>query len=225
MIKQLTTIKHNSMGSGFPFPVPPSLILQNIYLNFRFISSLIRMPVLAAKRKFLESHGVPDPINFYGLHRSDIPWITQTTPAATIAVDFIPENVTCTGPITLSATSAQEEGGGQDEVELLQWIRQKPTVLINLGSAFTYSRAQTRQMIEGIQRVLDTTDLQVLWKYRASTNLVDFDWQSLVAPLQATQRVKVMQWLTIDPTALLETGDIAAFVTHGGANGFHESIA
>jgi hypothetical protein len=43
--------------------------------------------------------------------------------------------------------------------------------------------------------------------------------------LEATQRVKVMQWLTIDPTALLETGDIAAFVTHGGANGFHESIA
>ena len=180
------------------------------------------MPAISAKRKFLESHGVPDPINFYGLHRSDVPWITQTTPAATINVDFIPENVTCTGPITLSATSAQEEG--HDE-ELLQWVKQKPTVLINLGSAFTYSGTQTRQMIEGIERVLNTTDLQVLWKYKASINLVDFDWQSLVAPLQATQRVKVMKWLTMDPTALLETGDIAAFVTHGGANGFHESIA
>jgi hypothetical protein len=209
------------MGSGFPFPVPLNLIPQNIYLNVRFISSIIRMPVLAAKRKFLESHGVPDPINFYGLHRPDVPWITQTTPAATINVDFIPENVTCTGPITLSATSADEE---QDQ-ELRQWIRQKPTVLINLGSAFTYSRTQTRQMIEGIRRVLETTDLQVLWKYKASHNLVDFDWESLVAPLEATQRVKAMQWLTIDPTALLETGDIAAFVTHGGANGFHESIA
>jgi hypothetical protein len=121
----------------------------------------------------------------------------------------------------LSATSADEE---QDQ-ELRQWIRQKPTVLINLGSAFTYSRTQTRQMIEGIRRVLETTDLQVLWKYKASHNLVDFDWESLVAPLEATQRVKAMQWLTIDPTALLETGDIAAFVTHGGANGFHESIA
>jgi hypothetical protein len=180
---------------------------------------MLRMPAIAAKRAFLESHGVPNPINFYGLHRSDVPWITQTTPAATINVDFIPENVTCTGPITLSA---QEEG--QDQ-ELLQWIRQKPTVLINLGSAFTYSRTHTRQMVEGIRRVLETTDLQVLWKYKVSGNLVDFDWQSLVAPLQATQRVKVMQWLTIDPTALLETGDIAAFVTHGGANGFHESIA
>jgi hypothetical protein len=209
------------MGSGFPFPVPLNLIFQNIYLNFYFISSLIRMPAISAKRKFLEAHGVPDPINFYGMHRPDIPWITQTTPAATIPVDVVPENVTCTGPITLSATTADED---QDQ-ELLQWIRQKPTVLINLGSAFTYSRTQTRQMIEGIQRVLETTDLQVLWKYRASINLVDFDWQSLVAPLEASRRVKVMKWLTIDPTALMETGDIAAFVTHGGANGFHESIA
>ena len=178
------------------------------------------MPAISAKREFLEAHGVPNPINFYGLHRPDVPWITQTTSAATIPVDFVPENVTCTGPITVSATTAEEQ-----DRELLQWIRQKPTVLINLGSAFTYSRTQTRQMIEGIQRVLETTDLQVLWKYKASVNLVDFDWPSLVEQLQATQRVKVMQWLTIDPTALLETGDIAAFVTHGGANGFHESIA
>ena len=215
------------MGSGFPFPVPLSLIPQNIYLNLRFISSLIRMPAIAAKRAFLASNGVPDPINFYGLHRPDVPWITQTTPAATINVDFIPENVTCTGPITLSAPSAQgEEGQNEEEVALLRWLRQKPTVLINLGSAFTYSRSQTAQMIAGIQRVLEKTpDLQVLWKYKASANLVDYDWESLVAPLQATQRVKVMQWLTIDPTALLESGDIVAFVTHGGANGFHESIA
>ena len=222
-----STNPHHRMGSGFPFPVPLSLIPQNIYLNLRFISSLIRMPAIAAKRAFLASNGVPDPINFYGLHRPDVPWITQTTPAATINVDFIPENVTCTGPITLSAPSAQgEEGQNEEEVALLRWLRQKPTVLINLGSAFTYSRSQTAQMIAGIQRVLEKTpDLQVLWKYKASANLVDYDWESLVAPLQATQRVKVMQWLTIDPTALLESGDIVAFVTHGGANGFHESIA
>jgi len=213
------------MGSGFPFPVPLRLIPQNIYLNIRFISSLIRMPAIAAKRAFLASHGVPDPINFYGLHRPDVPWITQTAPAATIPVDFIPQNVTCTGPITLSATSAQESQESQD---LLQWLRRKPTVLINLGSAFTYSRSQTRQMAEAIRRVLETTTdgLQVLWKFKVSDNIADdFDWEALVAPLRASGRVRVSRWLSVDPAVLLEEENVVAFVTHGGANAFHESVA
>jgi hypothetical protein len=67
--------------------------------------------------------------------------------------------------------------------------------------------------------------VQILWKYRLSINIIDFDWQALVAPLEATQRVKVMQWLPVDPSALMETGYIVAHVTHGGAGGFHESIS
>ena len=95
------------MGSGFPFPVPLSLIGQNIALNFRMIRALISTPDLSAKRAFLSANGVPDPINFYGLHRTDVPWITQTTHAATIPVDVVPENVTCAGPMVLSAAPAE----------------------------------------------------------------------------------------------------------------------
>lgn len=208
------------MGSGFPFPVPLRLVLQNIYLNFQLISSLIKMPDISTKRKFLQANGVPDPINFYGLHRPDIPWITQTTHALTVPVDFVPENVTCAGPITLAAASAEEQ-----DADLMQWVRQKPTVFINLGSAFTYGRAQTRIMVEGIRQVLQDTDIQILWKYKVSTNIPDLDWESLMIPLEATGRVKVTQWLSIDPFSLMESGHISAFVTHGGANGFHEGIA
>lgn len=208
------------MGSGHPFPVPLKLILKNMWITFRFVSSIIKMPDLSAKREFLKAHGVPEPINFFGLHRPDVPWITQTTHAATIPVDFIPQNVTCTGPITLAAASAEDQ-----DTELTQWIKRKTTVLINLGSAMSYSRTQTRIMAEAVQQVLNATDLQVLWKYRPSDNIPDFDWPSLVEPLEATGRVKATQWLSVDPFSLMETGHIAAFVTHGGANGFHESIA
>lgn len=210
-----------SMGSGFPFPVPLNLVFQNIALNFRMIRSLISMPELSAKREFLRANGIPDPINFYGLHRPDVPWITQTTHGATIPVDVVPQNVTCAGPIVRSAAPAAEQ-----DAELVDWIKQKPTVLLNLGSAFSYSRTHTRLMVDGIRLVLESNpDVQILWKYRLSPNVVDFGWQALVGRLEATQRVKVTQWLSVDPSALMETGHIAAHVTHGGAGGFHESIS
>ncbi|KAM0718518.1 hypothetical protein Q7P37_005588 [Cladosporium fusiforme] len=211
--------KYPAMGSGFPFPIPWKLVLQNMYLNFHLISSLIKMPDISAKRRFLEDNGVPSPINFYGLHRPDVPWITQTTHALTIPMDFVPQNVTCTGPITLSAASAQDQ-----DAELTQWISQKPTILINLGSAFTYSRTQTRIMVEAISQILHDTDIQILWKYKFDAN-IEFDWKTLMIPLEQTGRVKVTKWLSIDPFSLLASGHISAFVTHGGANGFHESIA
>lgn len=208
------------MGSGFSFPIPFKDIPLNIYLNFKLIGSLIKMPDLAAKRTYLESNGVPDPINFYGLHQPDVPWVSQTTDALTIPMDFIPENVTCAGPITLSAASAAEQ-----DPELTSWAAQKPTVLINLGSALTYSREQTRVMVEGILLALRDTDIQVVWKYKLTPGVKDFDWRAAVEPLERTGRVKVTPWLSVDPFSLLASGHIAAFVTHGGANGFHESIA
>jgi hypothetical protein len=197
------------MGSGFPFPIPWSLIPQNIFLNFRMIRALVSMPDVSAKRDFLRGNGIPDPINFFGLH------------AATVPVDVIPQNVSCAGPIVLSSAPAEEQ-----DPELVEWIKQKPTVLINLGSAFAYSRTYTRQMIGGIRQVLASDpDIQILWKYKLAPNVVDFDWEALVKPLEATQRVKVTQWLSVDPSSLMETGHIAAFVTHGGAGGFHDSIS
>ena len=177
------------------------------------------MPELSAKRRFLESNGVPDPINFYGLHRPDVPWITQTTHAVAVPMDLVPQNVTCAGPITLSTASVEDQ-----DADLLQWITQGPTVLINLGSALTYSRTQTRVMIEAIRQVLKDTDLQIVWKYQFSS-AVKFDWGSLMIPLEQTGRVKITTWLSTDPFSLLDSGHISAFVTHGGANGFHESIA
>jgi hypothetical protein len=209
------------MGSGFPFPVPWHLIPQNILLNFRMIRALVSMPILSAKRDFLRANGIPDPINFLGMHRPDVPWITQTTHAATIPVDVIPQNVSCVGPIVLSSAPASSQ-----DPDLVRWIQQKPTVLINLGSAFSYSRTQTRQMAEGIRLLFESNpDLQILWKYRLSPNVLDLDWRTLVAPLETTQRVKVVQWLSVDPSSLMETGHIVAHVTHGGAGGFHESIS
>lgn len=189
-------------------------------MNAKVIYTILTLNNLKPIRKFLAENGVTDPINFFGLHRPDAPWITQTMPGASVPVDVIPPNVTCTGPIVLSPASAESS-----DLELVQWLQRKPTILVNLGSAFRYGIRQTESMIATIRKLLDTSEYQILWKYSISPHVETvFDWQQAVKPLVDTGRVRVSTWLTVDPPALLQSSYISAFVTHGGANGYHEAL-
>jgi hypothetical protein len=122
------------MSSGLPFPVPWNKIPENIYLNIRFIYSVLRMPDITSKRKALRDRGLKDPLNFFGMYRDDVPWITVTAEGASIPVDYIPSNVTTTNPIVLSVAPAVE----QDPL-LVDWLKKTPTVLLNLGSTVAVS--------------------------------------------------------------------------------------
>lgn len=144
----------------------------------------------------------------------------MTTLEASIPLDVIPPNVTCTGPIVLSPALAEEL-----DPQLYAWMKQKPTILINLGSAYTYSIKATNEAIGAVQRVLQNTDVQILWKYKITASVAEvFDWEKAMKPLVHTGRVHVSNWLTIDPPALLQSGLISLFVGHGGSNGYHEGI-
>lgn len=122
------------MASGFPYPVPWRKIPENLYLNLRVIYSVMRMPELTARRKWLRAKGIADPLNFLGAYRHDAPWITVTTEGASIPADYIPPNVTTTNPIILSVAPASEQ-----DPELVEWLKKAPTVLINLGSTVMVS--------------------------------------------------------------------------------------
>lgn len=101
----------------------------------RFIYSVLVMPGLNAKKAMLREKGLLDPINFYKMYRQDVPWITMTTEGATIPVDFIPPNVTCAGPMVLSAAPAIEQ-----DSHMVDWLTKGPTILINLGSSVIVSQ-------------------------------------------------------------------------------------
>ncbi|KAJ2981755.1 hypothetical protein NQ176_g1835 [Zarea fungicola] len=206
--------------SGYPFPVPWHLVPRNAYLSFKLIYSFLKMRSIAAKRSFLQAHGVVNPLDFFHIQHNDVPWITQTMPEASTPMDFVPANVTCAGPITLSPSRAQDI-----DAEIVSWMKQKPTVLVNLGTAVVYSAKQTMEMIGAIAQVLEHSDVQVLWKYKIADEIAsDFDWRAAMKQITYTGRVMVNTWLTIDPPTLLQSGFITAFVTHGGAGGFHESL-
>jgi hypothetical protein len=79
-------------------------------------------------------------------------------------------------------------------------------------------------MVTAIENVLSNTSVQILWKFAKVGEYSD----EVLEPLQqfvAGGRLRIDKWLTVDPTSLLETGDIVASVHHGGSNCYHEAIA
>ncbi|KAF4982993.1 hypothetical protein FZEAL_1494 [Fusarium zealandicum] len=210
--------KYPAMASGFPFPVPWRKIPENIYLNMRFIYSVVMMPDLAAKRKDLREHGLKDPINFFAMYRADVPWVSVSAEGATIQADFIPSNVTTTNPIVLSVAPAAEQ-----DFEMVEWLKKAPTALVNLGSSVIWSETQATTMAQAIAHVLDTTGVQFLWKFNKLGDYSD-DFLLPLQPHIDSGRLKMQNWLTVDPTSLLETGHVVASVHHGGANCYNEAI-
>ncbi|KAI0000585.1 hypothetical protein F4779DRAFT_147380 [Xylariaceae sp. FL0662B] len=218
--------KYPCPGSGIPYPVPWNRMAENIYLNLQFISSILFMPDIKSKQAFLKSKGLRDPINFFGLHRPDVPWLTQTMSEASVPVDVVPQNVTCTGPIVLSLGPAEEQ-----DPALAAWLSRAPTVLVNLGGGFIYSEAAATAMAKGLAEVLDSTDVQILWKFRSRSPYLEAgedygdDFKAPLKPFLDNERIKIESWLPIDPPAILESGHVVASVHHGGAGCYHEAIS
>ncbi|KAH6693689.1 hypothetical protein F5X68DRAFT_199521 [Plectosphaerella plurivora] len=211
--------KYPAVSSGFSFPVPLRSIPENIYLNMRFIYSVLWMPDLAVVRKELKASGITNPSKFYDLHLDDTPWITQTTEGASIPVDYVPPNVTSVGPISLNSAPAAEQ-----DAELAAWLKGAPTVLVNLGSTVKYNEQQAGVMALAIAEVLEKTGAQVLWKFRKFGDYGDEPLKWLEKYV-ASGRLRMPAWLAADPLALLETGDVVLSVHHGGAGCYHETIS
>ncbi|KAK8127182.1 2-hydroxyacylsphingosine 1-beta-galactosyltransferase [Apiospora sp. TS-2023a] len=214
--------KYPIVGADFGFPVPWRHVPENALSAFRLVWSVLNMPAIKARQRFLqEQGGIKEPINFYKLHRPNVPWVTQTTEGASIPVDVVPPNVTCAGPIVLSAAPAAEQ-----DAELAAWLAKGrgKTLLVNLGSSISvYSPKQASTMAAAIRATLDKhTDAQVLWKMLNARNRTE-ELKPL-SDLVAGGRVKISGWIDVDPVSLLETGDILASVHHGGSNCYHEAI-
>ncbi|KAM0354953.1 hypothetical protein ACHAPU_000794 [Fusarium lateritium] len=176
-------------------------------------------PDASEKKHRLKEMGLEEPMNLFGIHRADVPWITQNTEGAMSSVDYVPPNVTCAGPILLSGAPASEQ-----DPETATWLKRSPTILINLGSNLAYDEIRATAMSKAIAELLSKTEVQVLWKFN---KLGEYSNEALecLKPYLASERLKMPTWLVADPASLLETGDIIASVHHGGSNCYHETIA
>lgn len=72
--------------------------------------------------------------------------------------------------------------------------------------------------------VLSNTEVQVLWKFNKADNYND-DFFAPLETFYAQGRLRLTNWLTADPFSLLDTGNIAVSINHGGSNSYQEAVA
>jgi hypothetical protein len=217
--------RYPAMGSGYAFPVPLTKIPSNIYLWIKFIFGVIRMAGLTAKNAVLKSHGIPEPVSVFTLHRPDMQWISASMPEASLPISVIPPNVTFAGPIVLSSTPLNMQ-----DPELASWLASGPgTLLVNLGSSVHYTEDRVLAMAAAVRAVLDHTKYSVLWKFRPIGDYADPNNKLArglgLQPYIDSGRLRMVDWIGADPPALLESGHIVASVHHGGANCYSEAVA
>jgi hypothetical protein len=173
---------------------------------------------IRGKRSWLQEQGIKHAVTMPETNNPDVPWIAMSFPEAELPLEYIPDNIRVAGPLVLDAAPAEAQSA-----ELAGWVKKAPTMLINLGSAVTYNEGMARVMVDAITPVLETQNVQILWKLRREGEFSD----EFLAPAKKfieSGRLRLESWLEVDPTSLYKTGDIVASVHHGGANCFYEAV-
>ncbi|KAI0491062.1 hypothetical protein F4859DRAFT_460186 [Xylaria cf. heliscus] len=128
--------KYPVMGSGIPYPVPWTKLVENIYINVRYYYAMLKMSHFTDVQKYITSKGITDRVHWFNLRNDDVPFFSQALPGASIPVEVLPQNVTLTGPIILSLSPAEEQAPA-----LTEWLARGPTVLVSLGSLFVWTES------------------------------------------------------------------------------------
>lgn len=218
--------KYPAMSSGFPFPIPAHLILANAWILVRLglhcflLSPLFRE--IAAARKAV---GLPGPVPSIGPYVSEgTHYLVPDLPALSLPLDLIPNNVTACGPIvSLPLGNDDLTASGR---QLLEWMGGSETamVLVSFGSHLALSNEDCIALAKGLERALKQHPrLLVLWKRKVPE---DDDLASVTAALGDSWtegRVKMVEWLAVDPAYLLTRPGVVAHVHHGGANAYFET--
>ncbi|CAG8958973.1 hypothetical protein HYFRA_00012130 [Hymenoscyphus fraxineus] len=232
-------LRYPALSSGFPYPVPWSLVLSNIYIKLKMIWILITSPKIKGLMKFRKSQNLPALPPTFNLWQKENHHLVPAIPET----DFpckLEANVTPCGPILLPVSPVSKV-----DPELEAWLEQGPTVLINLGSHIKTDGQMAREFAVALKVLLDRRPkIQVLWKLKTTGKTLPFkepkaqnsttanmDEEFSMGSLEtiATEigsgRVKILEWLSVDPLAVLQSGHAVCSVHHGGSNSFHEALS
>ncbi len=196
---------------------------------------LITSPKVKGLMRWRKSRGLPRLPPVFDIWKKENHYLLVSIPETDYPC-YVPPNVTPCGPILLPFQSVSE-----DDPKLQVWLEQAPTVLINLGSHIRMDDEMARQFALGLKILLDQMPgIQILWKLKTSGGLTvsstarvtsgfsgaGIDQKSLeaISPYISDGRVKVLEWLSVDPLAVLQGRQVICSVHHGGSNSFHEAL-
>ena len=132
----------------------------------------------------------------------------------------------------------------ETDAKMNAWLAQAPTVLVNLGSHIRMDDDMAREFAGALKVLLDRRpDVQILWKLKTAGGLgvkPDITVEEKVimgayGRLAAgtldiirtdikNGRVRIEEWLTVDPLAIMLSGHVVCSIHHGGSNSFHEAV-
>ncbi|KAL2832900.1 hypothetical protein BDW59DRAFT_180514 [Aspergillus cavernicola] len=216
--------KYPILCSGYSYPLSWQYILPNAYLALSLGATINQSSAIKAITNRRRSEGVQGP---YPVVSTSGGHATLLLLASREEIDFpshIPDNIILCGPILRPCAPISEENP-----ELAEWLSQRPTVLVNLGSMVRFNSTQARKFVHGLRMLLDNMpDMQVLWKLKPYSSGNIGEWISTALPgiIEETQngRVRIEEWLPVDPICILQSGHVACMVHHGGANSYNEAM-
>jgi UDP:flavonoid glycosyltransferase YjiC (YdhE family) len=165
------------------------------------------------------------PIDLLLNRPKDLKIFVGTLPELDFPVVIPPHVIPC-GPIYIPARPIEA-----DDEELAKWLLQRPTVYINLGSICRVSESRACELARAIRIVLSalrSSPLQVLWKLKKEGTYETSEPGCRIFGILADEfkmdLVRIYEWLTPQPLAILQTGKISCSIHHGGANSYYEAV-
>ena len=208
------------MSSGYRFPVPPYLILANIYIILRVFIHIKLSPRFRKIDKARKRAGMIGILPGVEVYPKRAHYLSPGSRHTEYLVEYVPENVTCCGPIVLISQSLW-----QADADLVAWLQRAPAILVNLGSHVAPQAKDALSLAQGLRIVLDLhKSLQVLWKLAEDGDTLDASIAETLTEDVGNGRVRIEDWRNPDPAAILESGHVVCPVHHGGANSYFEAV-
>ncbi|KAK3318771.1 hypothetical protein B0H66DRAFT_622909 [Apodospora peruviana] len=232
--------KYPCVGKAYDFPVPVQHIPMNIFL---ILLTIVCGLFLDAHRRAIQLYvqekadgAQLTTLNDLSLnpHVFGVKFLVANLPELEFPLKLIPAHIVPCGPMIRPARPVREVDAG-----LAGWLAQGPTLYINLGTHMRCKEQFAIEMATAIRIVLDhargqlwrdkrLAGLQVLWKL---TKRGEYDVTKVGSAVHKilgrdidSGRVKIVDWIEAEPTAVLETETVICAVHHGGANSFLETV-
>jgi UDP:flavonoid glycosyltransferase YjiC (YdhE family) len=143
-----------------------------------------------------------------------VPYLVQSTPETDFPLTS-PPNVHGCGPI-LPVLPANTNEQPNDL---------PPTILFNLGSHTTYTKAETMEILAAFEILLSShPTLHITWKYQPANAATATDTLTSLSS-DIASRITQVAWLPQTPLKILTQPSTILYIHHGGSNSFHEALA
>ncbi|PBK62377.1 UDP-Glycosyltransferase/glycogen phosphorylase [Armillaria solidipes] len=210
--------KYPVMSSGIPYPMSWYHIPKNAFLTCAMVYFMFSSPKIQELVQYRQKLGLNNTIPMFEPYMADAHYLCPATPKT----DFpcaIPDNVTLCGPILVPAVPVEEE-----DPELASWLDSGPTMLVNLGTHAVFDEDNTCQIATALHILLGHDRyVQVIWKLKVHDD-VQTSLRDILGIYMEKGRVRIVDWLDVEPLAILRHPNLICTVNHGGANSVYEGI-